>query len=1134
MPLNTTALEPLYTPWEEPDKHRERGADKDSPASIVTGRRQSRIPIAEALRHDVRGWRENDYPGASETSRLLLQYWFEREHIRNAGTEDEHQFQYYFCQREAIETFVYLKEVRQIETLSDLTGNYAGQNADIAALGITDEEDFWSRYAFKLATGAGKTKVMSLAIVWSYFHAIRETDSPMAKHFLVIAPNLTVYERLKDDFRPEGSRQNVFDSDPLIPPEWRGDWNMSVVLQDEAGGAATGGTIYLTNIHQLYVPKKRRTGANTETYDWMGPPVSKAKALETGAELRERIASHMNVLVLNDEAHHVWDADSAWNEAITSLHDRLRQRGGSGIVAQLDFSATPKNDKGQFFKHIVCDTPLGEAVDAGIVKYPVIGETKRLQESAETDAGYKYQQHLLIGYSRWKESASEWKKSGKKPLLFVMCNNTEEADAITRRLNTDELFADLNGKTINLHTNLKGSIKKGEFVESEKDINDEDLKALRKLSRELDSNSSPYRCIVSVLMLREGWDVRNVTTIVPLRPYSSKANILPEQTLGRGLRRMTPPGSGALEVVRIVEHPAFSRLYEEELSQEGVYAEVVDADEEIKTTVSIFPDANKDDFDELEVVVPRVSRGFSVTPRLEGLTMDDVRKQFTKVSPKKLRLGEKGTMTIEYEGRALFTNELIEKCQIDLPLLSSGVGAVSYYIKQIESICRVKGTHAALAPLVQEFLEKVLFEKELTLFDSEIVNRLGDDDVAEHVRAVFVPLVREKTVRPVEQQREPTPIMLSAWKPYQVTHSESKPTSKAKRTLFNLVPCANALEASFMQFLDRAADVAAFAKNGGPQAVRIDYVKTNGQLAYYVPDFVARTQDGHGYIIETKGREDRDVASKARAARQWCEAATTPERSWEYVYVQQEKFKAFTGNSLEMLASTTGPSLQELVNLPVSEARPSILAILQSAQESSGRQAFIDSATYEALPGRYKKSIDQAVAYFLLIEGKKESELSFSAVFTPLLGSMDEAAKQLIREKLEGELNAAASVANSWFDVRVSGENKGKAEHFSHMAQHLRKLLLYGGGVTPIGLLRSCLDYAFGTVTVEGGVFEAVKKNFVTVPRGLLQRVTSVYDFRNLFIAHQERELDDLDLTRKQLKEWVMLIHELHALSFST
>lgn len=239
--------------------------------------------------------------------------------------------------------------------------------------------------------------------------------------------------------------------------------------------------------------------------------------------------------------------------------------------------------------------PAWEAVDAGIIKTPVIGQTSNLIEQAHDDDAYRFEAHLRLGYERWKRSRDEWKKSGKKPLLFVMCENTDAADSITKRLNCDGIFSDLNGKTINLHTNLKGKVKKkkvgGEtievFEENDKEISDEDLKAIRRISRELDSNNSPYSCIVSVLMLREGWDVRNVTTIVPLRPYSSKANILPEQTLGRGLRRMTPPGQ-ANELVTVVEHPAFTSLYQQELEQQGVLIDVVDTDKVPTTTISIF------------------------------------------------------------------------------------------------------------------------------------------------------------------------------------------------------------------------------------------------------------------------------------------------------------------------------------------------------------------------------------------------------------------------------------------------------------------------------------------------------------------------------------------------------------------
>src|SRR5438128_11028478 len=112
-------------------------------------------------------------------------------------------------------------------------------------------------------------------------------------------------------------------------------------------------------------------------------------------------------------------------------------------------------------------------------------------------------------------------------------------------------------------------------------------------------------------MLREGWDVRNVTTIVPLRPYSAKANILPEQTLGRGLRRMTPPGQ-AHELVAVVDHPAFANLYQEELSQEGLPIVIVEIDKVPATTISIFPDGTHKDLNALEITVPALSPGHQI------------------------------------------------------------------------------------------------------------------------------------------------------------------------------------------------------------------------------------------------------------------------------------------------------------------------------------------------------------------------------------------------------------------------------------------------------------------------------------------------------------------------------------------
>jgi Type III restriction enzyme, res subunit. len=207
---NLAALEPLYQAWEEPNKHRVRAKKEGLPPEIKNYRRESPLPMVNRLRADVREWRETNYPGASETTRYLLRHWFERDHTLETpnGTIP---FRYYFCQREAIETFIYLMEVRGTRNLTELVAAYGGPDAEKLALGVNPDDDRWARYAFKLATGAGKTKCMSLAMVWSYFHAKREDHSPMAQHFVVIAPNLTVFERLKEDFRPEEGGPDVFE-----------------------------------------------------------------------------------------------------------------------------------------------------------------------------------------------------------------------------------------------------------------------------------------------------------------------------------------------------------------------------------------------------------------------------------------------------------------------------------------------------------------------------------------------------------------------------------------------------------------------------------------------------------------------------------------------------------------------------------------------------------------------------------------------------------------------------------------------------------------------------------------------------------------------------------------------------------
>ncbi len=1137
LPLNLDSVSPLYAPWEEPVAHRARADHPGKPALVVARRRPSKLPVVNTLRGLLREWRENEYPGASKTTRTLLHFWFERSH-RVPGPDGDIEFRYYFCQREAIETLIYLKEVRKTDRVSQILAEYGGPLLEVAAHGVPPEEDAWARAAFKMATGSGKTKAMALAIAWSYFHALFESDSPMAKHFVMIAPGLTVYERLKDDF----AGGKIFDppalrggGDPIIPPEWRGDWNISVVEQDAAGGAATGGVIYLTNIHRLYDPSKRKGKKDAEYHTFMGPSVSKASALDVGEALRERIAAHRSIMVLNDEAHHVWDPDSAWNEAIDALHEGCRRKGGVGVVHQLDFSATPKDDKGNLFKHCVCDTPLGEAVDGGIVKFPIIGKASKLAEGISANAAWKYDTHLRLGYNRWKAATEEWSRVGKKALLFVMCNSTQEADEITRRLNDDpEVFPLLKERTINLHTNLKGRVvmkgsgdeRQAVFVEKEGDITDEDLKALRKLSRELDSGDSPYLCIVSVLMLREGWDVKNVTTIVPLRKYTADSKILAEQTLGRGLRRMTGPGTpgGAIETVTVIDHPAFAELYREELEQEGVIPEIADADKPQKTTVDIFVDAKKDAA-KLDIVLPQLSAGVKRKPMLDAPSMADVKAGFAKLQ--KLPLDTKTDRVIGFEGRSLTTGELLTRLRIDMPLMAVNNMAVNYYVTLIEAECKVQGLFPKIGGLIQSFIEEVLFEQAVSLYDPRLAGRLGDPDVATHVLHVFVPLVRDRTMQTEVRTPELPPVSLKDWKPYPASHSERNPCKAAAKTMFNLIPCRGGLEAALVPGLDLAGNgVAAFAKNAGPQSLRIDYVKANGQLSTYTPDFFVRGDDGVMYLVETKGREDTDVSRKARAAVAWCEAASKAGAKWQYVYVTESGMQAMSGGEFAHLVRACAPALQMLVHEKEMQEAAPLFAEAIAKDVKAALPAFIDQATLDALPEAARKAADQSLLMFEFLS--KREGVNLAPAFTALLGALDSAAKAMIGQKLGPLVPGLPTDQKTWFEPYFQGTQARPAEWYKRVAQNLRKTLLFQSGLMPMGLLRDCLDYALNDRAKIGGVFDSVKQAFLyTGSRKVLEELSAVYDYRNKHIAHQESPITEAKPAGLAMGRWIKTLRML-------
>lgn len=232
----------------------------------VQGRRESKTLMVNRIRRAVDEWRKAGYPGASATSERLLRFWFDETHqIAGVGL-----FRYYFCQREAVETIVYLYEVRGFRDCFKLIHEfYQEPEGTELELGVTTkgqrkirryipeiakeaEQDLprenLTRLAVKMATGSGKTVVMALVMAWSYLHRRFETGSDLADNFLVLAPNVIVFEQLRQDF--EGGR--IFHTLPIIPPEWKDEWRIDAILRGDPKMPKSSGNVFVTNIQQIY------------------------------------------------------------------------------------------------------------------------------------------------------------------------------------------------------------------------------------------------------------------------------------------------------------------------------------------------------------------------------------------------------------------------------------------------------------------------------------------------------------------------------------------------------------------------------------------------------------------------------------------------------------------------------------------------------------------------------------------------------------------------------------------------------------------------------------------------------------------------------------------------------------------
>ncbi len=860
-------------------------------------------PLVANIRREVYAWRTVGYAGASPTSVALLRWWFESEHMTEGADGSLRSFRYYFAQREAVETIIWLHDVKHVKDKFDLLRFDA---SGAVSANMFDEE--WPRYVVKMATGAGKTKVISLLMTWSYFHRLYEPDSTLSRNFLVIAPNIIVLDRLRADF--DGLK--IFFNDPILPDNghegrnWHDDFQVTLHIQDDVRVVRETGNIFLTNIHRVYlgdVPEPSLEDGDLRDY-FLSPfgPKPVGKTTDSQTDLGEIVRDATELAVFNDEAHHIHDPRMAWFKSIQDIHHRMLQK-DRRLALQLDVTATPRHDNGSIFVQTVSDYPLVEAIHQNVVKHPIlpdIASRTKLVERKSAIFSERYADYLALGVEEWRKSCAEHEKLGKKAVLFVMVDDTKNCDDVGEYL--QKICPELKDGVLVIHTKNNGEISEAGSGKSK-----DELEKLRVAANSIDSLKSPTKAIVSVLVLKEGWDVRNVTTIVGLRAYAAQSNILPEQTLGRGLRRMYF-GEDIPETVSVMGTPAFMEFVES-IQSEGVTFEHVPMGGGVKRKDSLVVEVdtqNKEkDLDKLDIPIPKLTRRYN----RDYKNLDDLDP--AALGNKKLPLKP---FTPEETREIVFKMMLDSEVHHTILLDGSGSGdyrsVVGFFARQLLQDLRLVGGYDVLYGKVKTFIREHLFTKSpVDLQDPIVLRNLSEPEVGKALYDSFKAAMNALTIHETGTTRIEDMIRLRQTRPFR---TEYRPSLAAKKSIFNQTvgePHSGGFELSFAAFLETVPDVAAFAKNYFAVGFKLDYVRENGDLSHYTPDFMVRTGDGTVWIIETKGREELDLPQKMVRLAQWCADATavTVEDSrvtYKHLYVDQAGFKKHPPQTFAALAAS--------------------------------------------------------------------------------------------------------------------------------------------------------------------------------------------------------------------------------------
>jgi type III restriction enzyme len=615
-----------------------------------------------------------------------------------------------------------------------------------------------------------------------------------------------------------------------------------------------------------------------------------------------------------------------------------------------------------YFPHIVVDFDLKAAMHAGLVKALVLDKRKEIGalpnnaldfKAARDDSGnvvLSEGQRVMLraGLKKLRKLEADFARldPNRHPKMLVVCEDTTVTPLVAQFL-LDECLAGDDVVTVD-------SGKKAELGEKE-------WGPLRQRLFNVDKHDRP-RVIVSVLMLREGFDVNNICVIVPLR--SSQAQILLEQTIGRGLRLMwrgaeyadtkregrerikrgQEPGS-LIDILSIVEHPAFQRFYEELIAQ-GLAGATDEGSDVTDSGGDLIATGLREGYEGYDFAIPLVLREADETLDY-GLMDVTALPPFTAMSRAQLaELVGKGDVFVstDWQNKTLFGEYRVDGAVMNvggynelLSRLTRRVGhALSQPLPRGGRVMPYRQQSAdALACALDEYVRQHLFGEPFEPFTGENWRLLLLEPVVGHVVQVFALALRDAEERIIDGEVEVHSRKLSEVEKLVMRESCSLPVNKCIYPRLPYPAHSGGLERAFIEWADADSSVEAFCKisENRHDFLRLRYVKEDGASGYYIPDFLVRTGQAI-FLVETKAQQQishPNVQRKRKAAVTWCERinalpeALRDSRAWHYALVGEEQFDDWRQK---------GARLDQL--LDYARVRPAVSASAQGNLELNG------------------------------------------------------------------------------------------------------------------------------------------------------------------------------------------------------